>query len=358
MENPHTIKSTNKILKAIHLSLVVGLFTLIFLVIRPFIVPLLWSLIFAIFLIPAFNKLNTRLSGRNKLSAFIITISAFTFFLFAVIPLFWKVANELIDLFKYIEAVETEELEHWLAKIQSVKIIGPAITDSILTEFNGTFPSLYEFLKQFKSTWITLASNLFTNIVSLLFGGFFSILSLYFLLAYSTSLVKQIQRGALILGGSSYLELVVSAYETIHATIYGILLTALAQGTLAGLAYISVGVSYPILLAIITAFFSFIPFGPPFIYLPIAFFLWVGGASWVKILIFLLWCVTIVSTVDNVLRPLFISRTTKLSFLLVLFGIIGGVASFGPVGLFIGPVTMVVAVHLWSNLLKNGESRV
>ena len=105
MENPHTIKSTNKILKAIHLSLVVGLFTLIFLVIRPFIVPLLWSLIFAIFLIPAFNKLNTRLSGRNKLSAFIITISAFTFFLFAVIPLFWKVANELIDLFKYIESV-------------------------------------------------------------------------------------------------------------------------------------------------------------------------------------------------------------------------------------------------------------
>lgn len=60
----------------------------------------------------------------------------------------------------------------------------------------------------------------------------------------------------------------------------------------------------------------------------------------------------VVSIADNILRPLFISQTTKLSFLLVLFGIIGGVASFGMLGLFIGPIIMVVVMHFWGELLR------
>ena len=133
------------------------------------------------------------------------------------------------------------------------------------------------------------------------------------------------------------------------------LLTAAAQGVLAGIGYGVIGAPFPVLLALLTTLSSFIPFGPPFIYVPLALSMALSGTSWITVAVLLIWCVGVVSTLDNLLRPLFISRTTNLSFLLVLFGILGGLASFGMLGVFIGPVVMVLAVHLWDELIRKND---
>jgi predicted PurR-regulated permease PerM len=142
-----------------------------------------------------------------------------------------------------------------------------------------------------------------------------------------------------------------SAYQTVRATLRGVLVTALAQGALAGLAYYVAGIQISLLLTILTVLAALLPFGPPFVYVPVAFMMAGSGYSWIAIAVFLVWCIGVVSVVDNLLRPYFISQATRLSFLLVLFGIVGGIASFGFVGVFIGPVVMTLAMHLWSELL-------
>jgi predicted PurR-regulated permease PerM len=185
-----------------------------------------------------------------------------------------------------------------------------------------------------------------------LFNGAISILSLYFLLSHSKFLVNQIQTGALRLGGPTYRDMLVSIYETLRATLRGILLTSVTQGFLAGIAYFVAGAPFPILLTLLTALSSLLPFGTPFIYVPVALLLISGGASWFTTVAYLVWCIAVVSTADNILRPIFISSVTKISFLLVLFGIIGGLITFGLLGIFVGPVTIVLASQLWRDFVS------
>ena len=65
-----------------------------------------------------------------------------------------------------------------------------------------------------------------------------------------------------------------------------------------------------------------------------------------------LWGALLVSTVDNVLRPLLISGPTQIPFLLVLFGVLGGLSTLGLLGLFVGPVVLSVAFALLAEFGK------
>ena len=75
----------------------------------------------------------------------------------------------------------------------------------------------------------------------------------------------------------------------------------------------------------------------------------------------LLWGVLLVSWMDNIVRPLVISNATRMPFLLVVFGVLGGVLAFGLVGLFIGPVLLAVSLAIWREWLEqhqpNGSAR-
>ena len=62
-----------------------------------------------------------------------------------------------------------------------------------------------------------------------------------------------------------------------------------------------------------------------------------------------------VSWVDNLVRPLVISNATRIPFLLVMFGVLGGLAAFGLVGLFLGPVVLAVLMAVWREWLEESE---
>ena len=128
--------------------------------------------------------------------------------------------------------------------------------------------------------------------------------------------------------------------------VYAIVLAALVQGVFAGLGYWIVGVGPPVLLGAVTAMIALIPFGAPLIWGSLSVWLLLTGkiADGVTLL---LWGLLVVSWVDNIVRPLVISNATRMPFLLVVFGVLGGVLAFGLVGLFIGPVVLAVAMALW-----------
>jgi predicted PurR-regulated permease PerM len=312
----------------------------------------MWSVIFAILLHPLFIIINEKFKKRPSLAALVITILGFAFVLIVIIPLFAHLGSEAFQVIKSLDQFDKADFDALGLKAETIPIVGPAIKLFLLDTFNTNSNMWGDAIKVFQGYYLDFAKKILASIASILFGGFFTFLCLYFVLAHSNTLINQIKKGALIIGGQTYLEVISYIYETIRATLYGVLLTSLAQGSLAGLAYYLVSAPYPVTLSILTALASFVPFGPPFIYIPVAIGLFLNGVSLIKIIVFLAWGVGVVSLADNILRPLFISQTTKLSFLLVLFGIIGGLASFGMLGLFIGPIIMVVVMHFWGELLS------
>jgi predicted PurR-regulated permease PerM len=102
---------------------------------------------------------------------------------------------------------------------------------------------------------------------------------------------------------------------------------------------------------LITFFLSFIPMGPPLLWMPAALWLYTeGNTTWGIFLI--LWGVLVISSVDNFLKPYFISLGSDLPLLLVLLGILGGIMAFGFIGVFIGPTILAVTYSLmieWSS---------
>jgi predicted PurR-regulated permease PerM len=148
--------------------------------------------------------------------------------------------------------------------------------------------------------------------------------------------------------GDAYLQTVAS---TIRAVIYGILATAIAQGALAGVGYAVAGLSAPVLLAIITLLFSFIPFGTPLVWGAASIWLLVHGDIWAGVGL-ALWGALVVSWIDNLIRPWVISSAVRIPFLLVLFGVLGGILAFGFLGLFLGPVLLAILLAIWDEWLR------
>jgi predicted PurR-regulated permease PerM len=152
-------------------------------------------------------------------------------------------------------------------------------------------------------------------------------------------------------GGSRGHHLIKVAGDTVRGVTYGILGTALVQALVAGLGFWIAGVPAAVLLAVLTFVFAVIPLGPPLIWIPVS--IWLFTQSTVGWGIFmLLWGALGISSVDNILRPFLISQGSKMPFVLIFCGVIGGAFAFGLVGVFLGPTLLAVAFRLieeWSS---------
>jgi predicted PurR-regulated permease PerM len=133
---------------------------------------------------------------------------------------------------------------------------------------------------------------------------------------------------------------------TVKAVLLSLLLCAVSQGVLAGLGYWVAGVPAPIFATAVTMVAALIPFAVPVVWISIVIWLFAAGHT-VPAIGLLVWCATVVSWVDNVVRPLVIGGSTGIPFLLVLFGVLGGLGAFGLVGLFVGPALLAVLLAVW-----------
>ena len=138
-----------------------------------------------------------------------------------------------------------------------------------------------------------------------------------------------------------------------RAVVYALLLTAVLQGAVAGRGYWIVGLQAPILLGAATAIASIIPVEGTFlVWGSLAALLFATGHRWPAVGL-LAWGTVLVHPADNIIRPLVIGAQTDMPFLLVMFGIVGGLAAFGLIGLFAGPVILALATAVWREWLGN-----
>jgi predicted PurR-regulated permease PerM len=177
-----------------------------------------------------------------------------------------------------------------------------------------------------------------------------SLVTVFFLYLDGERILSQIKRVLHSILGTRVDAYLASAGNTTKGVVWGILATAVAQGILAGLGYWWAGVPAPLLLSAITAMVALIPFGTPFVWGAVGIWLIATGDTLSGVGL-LLWGTLVISWVDNLIRPLVISGATSTHFLLVLFGVLGGLAQFGLVGLFVGPVILAVLMAVWHEWL-------
>lgn len=150
------------------------------------------------------------------------------------------------------------------------------------------------------------------------------------------------------LEGSRTAALLERTREVIYATVYGILVVALAQGVLGGLAFWAVGVPAAALWGTLMGLLSLLPaVGPPFVWLPAGVILLVQGRLLDGVVLLAVGAL-LISTVDNVLRAVLVSDRAHLHPLVVFFSVLGGLVLFGAAGVFVGPVLFVVGLSVIS----------
>ena len=132
---------------------------------------------------------------------------------------------------------------------------------------------------------------------------------------------------------------------TITGVVYGIVGTGLAQAVAALIGFVVAGVPGAFMLASLTFILSIIPAGPALIW--IGALIWLGYQDRIGWAVFMaFWGFFVISGIDNVVKPLLISRGASLPFALVLLGVFGGVLAFGFVGIFLGPTLLAVGFNL------------
>lgn len=153
------------------------------------------------------------------------------------------------------------------------------------------------------------------------------------------------------LGGELGTRMLELARTTVMGVMVGIVGTAAAQAAVALLGFLIAGVPAALLLAAATFFLSMVPVGPPLIWGGAAWWLYDRGETgWAIFMV--VWGAALISSVDNFVKPILISRSASLPILLIALGVFGGVLAFGFVGIFLGPVILALALTLvegWSS---------
>ncbi|MEA3254924.1 MAG: AI-2E family transporter [Candidatus Altiarchaeota archaeon] len=136
--------------------------------------------------------------------------------------------------------------------------------------------------------------------------------------------------------------------NVIKAVIYGNMITAFIEGVILGLIFFLLGISMPVMWGLLVMFFALIPpLGAAIIWAPAVVILFILG-EYTKALILAVLCVAIMGYIDNILRPKVISKKVRLSSLWILLGVLGGLSTFGFVGIFIGPLILALFVTFLS----------
>ncbi|MET0648643.1 MAG: AI-2E family transporter [Pyrinomonadaceae bacterium] len=148
------------------------------------------------------------------------------------------------------------------------------------------------------------------------------------------------------LSGPQAREILDRTGEVIGASVYGVLVIAVIQGVLGGLAFWLLGLPSPLLWGVVMIFLSMIPMlGAFIVWVPAAIYLALTG-DWGKAIILAVWGALVIGSVDNFLRPKLVGERTRLHELLVFFSVLGGLQVFGVLGIVLGPVIVAITIAL------------
>jgi predicted PurR-regulated permease PerM len=325
--------------------------------VQPFIEVAIWSIVIAVALAPAYERLAGWLGGRRRPAAALMTIA---FLLVIIGPATW-LALGLIDSLRAISAeldVSSLTLPAPPSAIKAWPLVGEPIYqfwDLASTNLRGALVKIAPYVKPFGTTLLGVAAETGAGVVKF----FAAIFVAGFLFAPAPRLVETVRtfaRGLLSERGEEFVAL---AGATIRAVSRGVIGISVLQALLAGIGLMVAGVPGASLLTSAVLILGIIQIGPSVVLVPLVIWSWFSMET-TAALLFTAYIVPI-NLMDNVLKPIVMGRGLQTPMLVILVGVIGGTLAYGITGLFLGPIVLAVIWELtvtWVSEQAGGAGEV
>ncbi|OGA39833.1 MAG: AI-2E family transporter [Betaproteobacteria bacterium RIFCSPLOWO2_12_FULL_62_13] len=313
-------------------------------VLQPFITALLSAAILCFSTWPIYLRLEQLMRGKSWLAALTITL---VIVLLLVLPLaliaraFVDEVPGLVERGRELVAEGLPLPPDWVAGIPLVGDSLDAAWRDLVASRSKLNEALLGLVKPAREILVKTGIIIGEGVLQFTLIAFIS----FFFYRDGAALVQATRNGLNRIAGGMTVGLMETVGDTINSVVYGIIGTALAQGLAALVGFLLAGVPGALLLGFLTSLLSLVPAGPPLIWIGATVWLFyqdqLGWAAFMAI-----WGFFVVSGIDNVVKPMLISRGSSLPFILVLIGVFGGVLAFGFVGIFLGPTLLAVGFNL------------
>jgi predicted PurR-regulated permease PerM len=314
---------------------------------QEFLSALVWAAILAVAFWPSYQRVTRRWPpGRHEIllpAAFTLGIALV--FVLPIVVAGMQVGREARTVWAWIETTRHDGIP-LPDVINHLPFFADPVRNWWQTNLSdpGAAADLVERLRN--PEYVTAGRQIGIAILHRLVIFGFCLLTVFFLFKDGDVLAEQLCRASARAFGPGGERVGRQMIASIHGTVNGLVLVGLVEGLLLYAVYLLVGVPRPTLLGAATAIGAMIPFGAPLIFGLAALLTFAQGAIGGTIAIVV--AGTVISfTADHFVRPVLIGSATKLPFIWVLFGILGGVTTWGLLGLFLGPAIMAALILLW-----------
>ncbi|WP_206995255.1 AI-2E family transporter [Trinickia mobilis] len=352
-ENPADIEPNHrKIQRVASTVLYAALVLLALWVMRDFIPAVAWAVVIAITLWPLLARFEALCGSHTRTTLVAVTVTA-AVGLLVVLPfvlVFAQAVSEVREFVAWLRVIEASGIPvpDFVAHLP----LGSAQVaswwqDNLALPLQGS-PAMKAL---HGGTVVTLGRHFGTVAAHGLVVFVFTLVTLFVIFQAGPQLSSNLLKGARRAFGPHGALLAVRMAAAVRGTVSGLVVVGLGEGALLGIAYLASGVPHAAVLGLLTAIAAMLPFCAPLVFCGAALWLFTQGATVAAIGV-VVFGVVVVFAAEHLVRPLLIGGSTRLPFLLVLFGILGGAQTFGFIGLFIGPALMTVLTVLWSEWVR------
>ncbi len=316
-------------------------------IIRPFYGAVLWGIILAIMFTPLYRRVVRSLRQRRTLAALLTLLVILVLVVLPLTLLTALLVQEGVSTYERIKSGELNLGRYFQQVFDALPIrvtnlldrVGLTSLGRIQARLSAGFTQSLEFLAG-------QALNLGQNTLNFFVSALIMLYLLFFLLRDGDGLTQRV-RNAIPLRPEQQRALASRFTIVIRATVKGNLVVALIQGTLGGLIFWLLGVHAPVLWGALMTVLSLLPaVGAAVVWLPVAVYFLVTGATWQGIVL-IAYGALVIGLVDNILRPILVGKDTKLPDYIVLISTLGGIAVFGLNGFVLGPMIAAIFVAVW-----------
>ncbi|HET9833573.1 MAG TPA: AI-2E family transporter [Vicinamibacterales bacterium] len=321
---------------------------LVYLIVLPFLIPLGWACVLATVSYPFHERLLRRWTPA---AAAAFTTVAVT--LVVIVPAVLTATaffREALDLAARVQTALSEGRFNWLNDAWLRLQDRLPFTSKIDLEAVGA-----EWLKGSGAFLMRTSGSIFQNVTEFVIDVVLALFAMFFLLRDADAIMRSV-RLLLPMDAGRREQLIAQTRELIRAGVISWVMVAALQGVLGGLSLAAVGFSAPVFWGVVIAISCLLPFGAWVVWLPAAIVLATSGAI-VRAIILAALGLLVVSTVDNILRPMLLSERAQINGLVIFVSLLGGLSVFGLLGLVLGPVLVVTALGFLNGHVNNSVSR-
>lgn len=319
----------------------------------PFAKPVLVALTFAAVLNPIHAWLTARLKGRRSLSAAIVALGLLLAIVGPVAYFGTVALHQILSGARWLrEALASDGVAGLVERL-------PESLQGIAARVAGDLPELLDRVKAFaaQAGSASALGGILSATGGLVLGLFVTVVALYFVLEQGPRLLEWLDEVTPLAPGQLG-ELLRSFHGAVVAVVVSTVATSGVQSLLATLGYWVAGIPNPVFFGLATFVAGLIPFvGPSLVTLPVCAIWYATGHPLAGVLL-LVWSVGVVSTVDNLLKPVLIRRGLSVHISLIFLALLGGLATFGPIGLLVGPLALaffISALRIWHREYRGGR---